>query len=79
MNLQLTDYEKNIINKLGESIQYGKWSNEGLVQLIELVGSFLNLQTIPDYCKYNNITYNGVKKSRNIQRIFNVKFVIDNG
>lgn len=79
MNLQLTDYEKNSLNKLGESIQYGKWSNEGLVQLIELVGSFLNLQTIPDYCKSNNITYNGVKKSRNIQRIFNVKFVIDNG
>lgn len=78
VNLQLTDYEKNSLNKLGESIQNGQWSNEALVQLIELAGSFLNLQTIPDYCKSNGITYNGVKKSRNVQQIFNVKFVIDN-
>ena len=79
MNPQLTDYEKNSLNKLGESIQSGKWTNEGLVQLIEMSGGYLNLQTIPDYCRSNNISYNGAKKGRLIQRIFNVKFVIDNG
>ena len=66
MKQQLTDYETQSLNKLGESIQSGKWSNEGLVQLIELIGDFLNLQAIPDYCKANQITYNGAKKSRNI-------------
>ena len=48
---KLSDYELLAINKLGDSIQNGKWSNDGLVQLIELAGSFLNLQTIPDYAK----------------------------
>lgn len=37
---QLTEYEQKALNKLGESIQSGKWSNDGLVQLIELVGDF---------------------------------------
>lgn len=49
-----------------------------MVQLIELCGNYLNLKTIPDYAKENNISYNGVKKYRNVIRIFNIKFVIDN-
>jgi hypothetical protein len=49
-----------------------------LVQFIEVAGSFLNLQTIPDYAKKHNLSYNGVKKHREIVTIFNVKFVIDN-
>ena len=75
---QLTDYEIKSLNKLGESIQYGNWSNEGLVQLIELVGDFLNIKTIPDYCKENSITYNGAKKCRKVTTLFNIKFIIDN-
>jgi len=75
---QISEYEKLSLNKLGESIQRGKWSSDGLVQLIELAGDFLNLQTIPDYAKSNNLSYNGVKKSRTIRKIHNVKFVIDN-
>ena len=35
MNLQLTDYEKNSLNKLGESIQNGQWSNEALVNIYD--------------------------------------------
>lgn len=75
---KLSDYEVLALNKLGESIHKGKWTNEGLVQLIELAGDFLNLQTIPDYAKSNRLTYNGVKKTREIREIFKVKFVIDN-
>jgi hypothetical protein len=74
----MTDYESNSLNKLGESIQNGKWSNEGLVQLIELSGSMLNLKTIPDYAKHNKLSYNGVKKYRTIIKLFNTKYVIDN-
>jgi hypothetical protein len=52
--------------------------NDSLVQLIELCGRYLNLQTIPDYAKEHNMSYNGVKKCRQIINIFNTKFVIDN-
>jgi len=48
------------------------------VQLIELCGNYLNLSTIPDYAKANNLSYNGVKRHRIIKELFNVKFVVDN-
>lgn len=76
--MKLTEYEKLAISKLNESILDGKWSNESLVQLIELAGGYLNLKTIPEYAKENKKSYNGVKKFREIRSIFNVKFVIDN-
>ena len=76
--MQLTDYERNAINKLGQSVQEGKWSNDGLVQLIKLSGEHLNLMTIPVYAELHNMSYAGVKKCRNIIKLFNVKFVIDN-
>lgn len=34
---KLTEYETLALHKLGESIHNGKWSNEGMVQLIELI------------------------------------------
>ena len=61
-----------------EKMQAGELDNGDLVQLIELCGDFLNLKTIPDYAKENNLSYNGVKNHRNIVVIFNVKFVLDN-
>lgn len=75
---ELTQYERDSLNKLGQSIQSGKWSNTGLVQLIELAGMYLNIKTIPDYAKDQQITYNGAKKRINPITIFNVKFIIDN-
>lgn len=56
----------------------GNISNEEMVQLIELLGSYLNIASIPDYAKQNNLSYNGVKKTRNIITLFNQKFVVDN-
>lgn len=53
-------------------------NNESLVQLIELAGGFLNLETIPRYAKREGKSYNGVKKHRQVRKLFNVKFVIDN-
>ena len=75
---QLSQYEILALQELGEAIQQGKWSNDGLVQLIELSGQYLNLMTIPNYAKANNLTYNGVKKTREIREIFDTKFIIDN-
>jgi hypothetical protein len=52
--------------------------NDTLVQLIELCGSYLNLKTLPDYAKENNISYNGAKNFRKNIKLFGVKFVVDN-
>ena len=71
-----------LINKIQEHlslrIENGELKNEDLVQLIEHIGGYLNLTTIPQYAKENEMSYNGVKKFRNIKTIFNTKFVIDN-
>lgn len=69
---------ENICNHLSERIVNGELSNENLVQIIEHLGSYLNLRTISDYSRENKISYNGAKKFREVRKIFNVKFVIDN-
>ncbi len=61
-----------------KEIQEGKYSNTELVQFIEQIGAYLNLKTIPKYCKSKNITYNGAKRFRQVVKIFEVKFIIDN-
>jgi hypothetical protein len=75
---QLTKIEDNVLNRIEEMIQKGNISNNCLLQLIELSGDYLNIQTIPNYAKNNSISYNGAKNHRNIKKIFGVKFVIDN-
>jgi hypothetical protein len=71
-----------IINKICDHltvrVMNGELDNNDLVQLIEHVGSFLNLKTIPDYAKDNKLSYNGSKNFRNVTTIFNTKFIIDN-
>jgi len=73
---------ENINDKIQRNIELGiqkdLLSNNDLVQIIELCGNYLNIQTIPDYAKSHNLSYNGVKKTRTTIKIFNVKFVIDN-
>ena len=68
----------NICNHLSNRIESNELSNSDLVQLIEHIGGYLNLQTISDYANTHQLSYNGVKKYRTIAKIFNVKFVIDN-
>jgi hypothetical protein len=63
---------------LSERIESNHLSNEDCVRIIEHIGGYLNLKTIPDYAKDNKISYNGVKKFRKVEKIFNVKFVIEN-
>lgn len=80
MNETLTIKEKNEKLKtfIFQKFQDGELDNSTLVQLIELAGQFLNLKTIPDYAKANNMSYNGVKHNRNVIELFNTKFIIDN-
>ncbi len=74
----MTEKEAKTIEKFGKFVFENNVSNDFLVQIIELAGDFLNLQTISDYARSHGKTYNGVKKCRKIKKIFNVKFVIDN-
>lgn len=75
---QLSEYEQKALNKLGESIMEGKWSNEGMVQLIELCGKFLNPLTIQQYADKYGKTYNGIKKTQTTVLLLGNKFILDN-
>ena len=61
---KLSEYEQLALNKLGQSIQDGNWSNDGLVQLIELVKDFLNPIPMQEYANNHGLTYNGLKKQK---------------
>lgn len=79
--MQLSEYEYKSLTKLGEAITDGRWSNQGLVQLIELAGGFLNIMTISNYAKKHNMQYQGAKKDTNTRKnivVFNTKYIIDN-
>lgn len=76
--LLLSDNGKKLNDFLDSKMYDGNFTNDDLVQFIELAGKYLNLQTLPNYAKENNMSYNGVKKFRNIRKIFGVKFVVDN-
>jgi hypothetical protein len=67
-----------LCNFISEKFETDQLNNDSLVQIIEHCGMYLNLETIPDYAKRNQLSYNGVKKHREIVNIFNTKFVIDN-
>ena len=67
-----------LAQRLDKYIHEHEVSNEDMVQIIEVCGSYLNLQTISGYAKKNKLSYNGVKKCRNVVYLFGVKFVIDN-
>lgn len=76
--MQKQEFERRIEVNLHNYVMQVDNPNEFLVQLIELAGGYLNLQTIADYAKENGMSYNGVKKCRNVQVLFNTRFVIDN-
>ena len=67
-----------LISFLDEKMYDKSFTNNDLVQFIESVGKYIGLQTLPDYAKENKMSYNGVKKFREVREILGVKFVIDN-
>jgi hypothetical protein len=69
---------QKLLSFLDDKMYDGNFTNNDLVQFIEQCGKCLNLKTIPDYAKENKMSYNGVKKFREVKEIFNVKFIIDN-
>lgn len=73
---QLPDKEIDLILRFSKYVSKNKLSSECMVHLIELIGSELDLKTIQQYAKDNNLSYNGVKKHRNVIELFGCKFVI---
>jgi hypothetical protein len=67
-----------ICEHMQKQFESGNLNNNNLVQIIEHIGGLLNLQTISDYAVENSMSYNGVKKFRNVINLFGAKFVIDN-
>ena len=79
--MQLSDYEQKAIEKFYQTVTDGKWSNDGIVQLIEVAGAVLNIATVPDYAKKMGISDRAARNDTNNRKnrnIFNVNFVIDN-
>lgn len=74
---ELTEKEKLMLVRLEKLIYTKGVSREFLVQVFELSGTYANIQTISNYAKQNNMSYNGVKNYRNIIELFDTKFVID--
>ncbi|WP_163401485.1 hypothetical protein [Flavobacterium fluviatile] len=69
---------QKLIMFLDEKMYEGSFTNNDLVQFIEVVGKYLGLMTIPKYAVCNKMSYNGAKCHRNVKTILGVKFVIDN-
>lgn len=69
---------QKLINFVSAKFESGELDNNSLVELFKSIGCYLNLETIPNYAKRNNMSYEGVKRFRRIEEIFKVKFVIEN-
>ena len=75
---QTPENTTKLLKFVADKFQANELDNNSLLQLIELCGSYLNIQSITDYAKANAMSYNGVKNHRQIVEIFKQKFVIDN-
>ena len=68
----------NITNRLHQLVQDGQLNNDDLIQIIELAGGYLNLQTRSAWAKNAGKSYNAAKHFRQNVQLFGVAFVVDN-
>lgn len=76
--MQKSELKDKIILNIMKGVDNDLLNNEDLIHIIETCGSYLNIQTIPNYATQNDLSYNGAKNHRDVRKIFNVRFVIDN-
>jgi Na+/phosphate symporter len=74
---------KTIKEHLSKRVQNNELNNESIIELIDLLGTYLNAETISDYAKRNNLTYNGAlvrigSGKLKTFTLFKTKFVIEN-
>jgi hypothetical protein len=74
----MSQVSDNLCKEIYERFNSDEIDNGGLVQIIELVGSLLNLRTRSKYAKDTGKSYNGVKKFRQNIELFGTKYVINN-
>jgi hypothetical protein len=77
----MTDTKQNtekLLQFVSKKFENGEIDNDSMVQLIELAGSYLNIQTLPQWAANNGKSYNGAKIQKNKIKLFGVKFIIDN-
>ncbi len=74
----MSDLKDKILINIHKGMMDNVLSNDDLVQIIEHCGLCLNICTLTNYARQNNISYNGAKKFRNVKKIFGTKYVIDN-
>jgi hypothetical protein len=74
----MTEYETNIINRIGDLIHKGKLTNDFLVSNLKLSADYLNLKRVSDYGKENKKTTQGLRGSDKIIKICDYQLVIDN-
>lgn len=74
----MTEKEQELIDRLSRYIYTHDVSNRCMVEMIKLLGSFLNIQKVSDYSKEFAISPQGIYKCREVEDIWGYKFVIDN-
>lgn len=67
-----------IKDSLFNAVHSGEMNTADLVQIIEHLAAILNLKTLTNYAKENQITYNGAKhRKKQTVKIDKIKFVVD--
>ena len=74
----MSELADRIMTNINKGMENDLLSNDNLVQIIELCGSYLNLCSRSEYSKQNKISYNGAKKHRKNIKLFGQTFIIDN-
>lgn len=68
----------DIVDKFAKYLFTKNPENADVVQIIELALDYLNAETIGNYSKNSGLSYNGVKKCREVVNSRIGKYVIDN-
>ena len=77
--MQLSDYETKAINKFGQSVLNGKWSNAGLVSLLKVIADdFLQAKRVSHFANDNDLSPQGARKFRETFTIDGYQFIADN-
>jgi hypothetical protein len=75
----MAERSAKIRERLFEVIHNGEINNGDLVQIFEHIGIILNLKTISNYAKSENISYNGALKRKTESVVVDkVEFIINN-
>ena len=77
-SVQMTEYETDIINKIGQLVQKGKLSNDFLVSNLKLSVDLLNLKRVSKYAKEEGKSTQGLRGDKNIIKICGYQLIIDN-